>query len=123
MGTSLWRCHVLVIMRLHFTLKSEAGKTEYLQPFMSNLLHDKVASNLYWHMADGLVSRLVFTNPFALGVQRVRLQLATQMIDVLDLERGRLIEYSQLGYTPYEYQDEAVKRRNYILSGGECLCV
>lgn len=32
------------------TLKSEAGKTEYLQPFMSNLLHDKVASNLYWHM-------------------------------------------------------------------------
>ena len=46
--------------------------------------------------ADGLVSRLVFTNPFALGVQRVRLQLATQMIDVLDSERGRLIEYSQL---------------------------
>ena len=45
------------------TLKSEAGKTEYLQPSMSNLLHDKVASNLYWHMADGLVSRLVFTNP------------------------------------------------------------
>ena len=54
------------------TLKSEAGKTEYLQPSMSNLLHDKVASNLYWHMADGLVSRVVFTNPFALGVQRVR---------------------------------------------------
>ena len=78
---------------------------------MSNLLHDKVASNLYWHMADGLVSRLVFTNPFALGVQRVRLQLATQMIDVLDSERGRLIEYSQLGYTPYEYQDEAVKKK------------
>ena len=92
------------------TLKSTAGKTEYLQPYMSNLLHDKVASNLYWHMADGLVSRLVFTNPFALGVQRVRLQLATQMIDVLDSERGRLIEYSQLGYTPYEYQHEQVKK-------------
>lgn len=92
------------------TLKSEAGKTEYLQPSMSNLLHDKVASNLYWHMADGLVSRLVFTNPFALGVQRVRLQLATQMIDVLDSERGRLIEYAQLGYTPYEYQNEQVKK-------------
>lgn len=92
------------------TLKSEAGKTEYLQPSMSNLLHDKVASNLYWHMADGLVSRLVFTNPFALGVQRVRLQLATQMIDVLDSERGRLIEYAQLGYTPYEYQHEHVKK-------------
>lgn len=92
------------------TLKSEAGKTEYLQPSMSNLLHDKVASNLYWHMADGLVSRLVFTNPFAFGVQRVRLELATQMIDVLDSERERLIEYSQLGYTPYEYQDEQLKK-------------
>lgn len=92
------------------TLKSETGKTEYLQPSMSNLLHDKVASNLYWHMADGLVSRLVFTNPFAFGVQRVRLELATQMIDVLDSERERLIEYSQLGYTPYEYQDEQLKK-------------
>lgn len=92
------------------TLKSEAGKTEYLQPSMSNLLHDKVASNLYWHMADGLVSRLVFTNPFAFGVQRVRLELATQMIDVLDSERERLIEYSQLGYTPYDYQDEQLKK-------------
>ena len=92
------------------TLKSEAGKTEYLQPSMSNLLHDKVASNLYWHMADSLVSRLVFTNPFAFGVQRVRLELATQMIDVLDSERERLIEYSQLGYTPYEYQDEHLKK-------------
>lgn len=92
------------------TLKSEAGKTEYLQSSMSNLLHDKVASNLYWHMADGLVSRLVFTNPFAFGVQRVRLELATQMIDVLDSERERLIEYSQLGYTPYEYQDKQLKK-------------
>ena len=92
------------------TLKSEAGKTEYLQPYMSNLLHDKVASNLYWHMADGLVSRLVFSNPFALGVGHVRLELATQMIDVLDSERERLSEYSRLGYTPYEYQDEHVKK-------------
>ena len=92
------------------TLKSEAGKTEYLQPYMSNVLHDKVASNLYWHMADGLVSRLVFSNPFALGVGHVRLELATQMIDVLDSERERLSEYSRLGYTPYEYQDEHVKK-------------
>lgn len=92
------------------TLKSEAGKTEYLQPYMSNVLHDKVASNLYWHMADGLVSRLVFSNPFALGVGHVRLELATQMIDVLDSERERLSEYSRLGYTPYEYQDGHVKK-------------
>ena len=40
-------------------LKSEAGKTQFLQPYMSELLHDGVASNLYWHMADSLVSRLV----------------------------------------------------------------
>lgn len=92
------------------TLKSEAGKAEYLQPYMSNVLHDKVASNLYWHMADGLVSRLVFSNPFALGVGHVRLELATQMIDVLDSERERLSEYSRLGYTPYEYQDGHVKK-------------
>lgn len=92
------------------TLKSEAGKTEYLQPYMSNVLHDKVASNLYWHMADGLVSRLVFTNPFALGVGRVRLELATQMIDVLDSEQERLSEYARLGYIPYEYQDGHVKK-------------
>ena len=92
------------------TLKSDTGKTEYLQPYMSNVLHDKVASNLYWHMADGLVSRLVFTNPFALGVERVRLELATQMIDVLDSERERLSEYARLGYTPYEYQDGHVKK-------------
>ena len=96
------------------TLKSETGKTEYLQPYMSNVLHDKVASNLYWHMADGLVSRLVFTNPFALSVGYVRLELATQMIDVLDSERERLSEYSRLGYTPYEYQDGHVKKEGII---------
>lgn len=72
------------------TLKSEVGKRN-----IYNLLW--VICYMIWQgckqslLAHGLVSLLVFTNPFALGVQRVRLELVTQMIDVLDLERERLI--------------------------------
>ena len=95
-------------------LKSEAGKTQYLQPYMSELLHDGVASNLYWHMADSLVSRLVLSNPFALHNNRVQLHLASQLVDVKETEYDRLAEYRRLGYKPYDFQNEQLKKEGII---------
>lgn len=95
-------------------LKSEAGKTQFLQPYMSELLHDGVASNLYWHMADSLVSRLVLSNPFALHNNRVQLHLASQLVDVKETEYDRLAEYRRLGYKPYDFQNEQLKKEGII---------
>ena len=95
-------------------LKSEAGKTQFLQPYMSELLHDGVASNLYWHMADSLVSRLVLSNPFALHNNRVQLHLASQLVDVKETEYERLAEYRRLGYKPYDFQNEQLKKEGII---------
>ena len=95
-------------------LKSEAGKTQYLQPYMSELLHDGVASNLYWHMADSLLSRLVLSNPFALHNNRVQLHLASQLVDVKETENDRLTEYRRLGYKPYDFQNEQLKKEGII---------
>lgn len=95
-------------------LKSETGKTQYLQPYMSELLHDGVASNLYWHMADSLVSRLVLSNPFALHNNRVQLHLASQLVDVKETEYDRLAEYRRLGYKPYDFQNEQLKKEGII---------
>ena len=95
-------------------LKSEAGKTQFLQPYMSELLHDGVASNLYWHMADSLVSRLVLSNPFAIHNNRVQLHLASQLVDVKETEYDRLAEYRRLGYKPYDFQNEQLKKEGII---------
>ena len=95
-------------------LKSEAGKSQFLQPYMSELLHDAVASNLYWHMADSLVSRLVLSNPFALHKNRVQLHLASQLVDVKETEYDRLAEYRRLGYKPYDFQNEQLKKEGII---------
>lgn len=95
-------------------LKSEAGKTQFLQPYMSELLHDGVASNLYWHMADSLVSRLVLSNPFALHNNSVQLHLASQLVDVKETEYDRLAEYRRLGYKPYDFQNEQLKKEGII---------
>ena len=95
-------------------LKSEAGKTQFLQPYMSELLHDGVASNLYWHMADSLVSRLVLSNPFALHNNSVQLHLASQLVDVKETEYERLAEYRRLGYKPYNFQNEQLKKEGII---------
>jgi hypothetical protein len=95
-------------------LKSEAGKKQFLRPYMSELLHDGVASNLYWHMADSLVSRLVLSNPFALHNNRVQLHLASQLVDVKETEYDRLAEYRRLGYKPYDFQNEQLKKEGII---------
>lgn len=95
-------------------LKSEAGKKQFLQPYMSELLHDGVASNLYWHMADSLVSRLVLSNPFALHNNSVQLHLASQLVDVKETEYDRLAEYRRLGYKPYDFQNEQLKKEGII---------
>lgn len=95
-------------------LKSEVGKTQYLQPYMSELLHDGVASNLYWHMADSFVSRLVLSNPFALHNNRVQLHLASQLVDVKATEYEHLAEYRRLGYKPYDFQNEQLKKEGII---------
>lgn len=95
-------------------LKSEAGKKQFLQPYMSELLHDGVASNLYWHMADSLVSRLILSNPFALHNNRVQLHLASQLVDVKETEYDRLAEYRRLGYKPYDFQNEQLKKEGII---------
>lgn len=65
----------------------------------SILIRNGYASNLYLHMAEEVVDRMIFYNPVIDKVSKVRLDLATRMV-VIDAKDGydHFEEYLSLGY-------------------------
>lgn len=90
---------------LFLQLKSNQGKQNFLQKNTSALLKDDFASNLYMHMAEDILSRVVFHNPYLQEIQHVYFDLPTRTV-VLDRADGVTIkDYRQLGYKDYQFQE------------------
>ena len=86
------------------SLKSNQGKTNLLKDNTSNLIRENFASNLYTHMAEDLVSRLVFHNPYNEKIKKVHFDLPTRSVPIAD-DNPHLEEYKQLGYKKIKFSD------------------
>ena len=79
-------------------IKSAEGMSRLLGEHVSSLAKDDYASNLYFHMADLVVKRLLFSNPIISQVSKVTLDLATRSSADLKSDDALAIEYAKLGY-------------------------
>lgn len=83
-------------------LKSDEGKKTLLEEGVSELIKDSFASNLYVHMAEDVISRIVFHNPVIEDIKEIRMDIATRRV-VLERDEElalneKLEEYTKLGY-------------------------
>ena len=79
-------------------LKSNLGMTKLLSQNANILAKDDYASNLYFHMADELISRLIFNNPLIDNIQEISLDIATRRSALLDNNSKLFKEYKEQGY-------------------------
>ena len=87
--------------RIFSLLRGEDGKKNLLSPDVSQAVKDDFASNLYVHMAEDVVDRLIFHNPVVDNVSKVRLELATRrvLLSGADMQE-RMKQYDTLGFRP-----------------------
>ena len=91
---------------LFMQIKSNQGKRTLQGKDLCKLVKDDFASNLYMHMAEDVVSRLIFHNPHRPVIRKVHFDLPTRMV-VLDNDmHDKIEEYYQLGYKDYKFDDE-----------------
>lgn len=95
-------------------LRGDNGKRNLLSPDVSEVVRESFASNLYVHMAEDVVERLIFHNPIIPKMGKVRLELATRRVILEGTDRTtRMKEYEQLGYK--EIQREGVTGKTEFL--------
>lgn len=103
---------------LFMQLKSTHGKQELLQKETSVLLKDDFASNLYMHMAEDILSRVIFYNPYWQDIQHVYFDLPTRTVVVDRNDKETRNEYSKLGYKEYKFEDTGkpkdLSQREYL---------
>ena len=87
---------------LFVILKSDSGMTNLLSSNANILARDDYASNLYFHMADELMSKLLFHNPIIEKVEDVAVDVATRSTGDLTSIDLQFQEYKNLGYKPIE---------------------
>lgn len=88
---------------LFMQLKSNQGKQTLLKKDTSVLLKDDFASNLYMHMAEDILSRVIFHNPYQQDIKKVYFDLPTRTVVVNRNDRKTYSEYQQLGYKKYVF--------------------
>lgn len=84
--------HIFVV------LKSEQGMTRLLNQNANILAKDDYASNLYFHMADELITRLIFYNPLIEDIKEISLDIATRSSTNLSTDDELYREYKAQGY-------------------------
>lgn len=81
------------------SLRGDNGKKNLLSADVSEAVRDDYASNLYVHMAEDVVDRLIFHNPIIKDVRKVRLELATRRVLLSGEDRTtRMKQYELLGF-------------------------
>lgn len=89
------------------SLRGEHGKTELLAKNISEAVRENFASNLYLHMAEDVVERMLFHNPVISYMKQVRLELATRRVILEGKDRQeRMKEYQKLGYAAVQRPEE-----------------
>ena len=84
--------HIFVI------LKSDAGIKKLLAGNANILAKDDYASNLYFHMADEMICRLIFYNPVIREVKDISLDIATRSSGNMLMSDPLAQEYKRQGY-------------------------
>lgn len=85
---------------LFVILKSDRGMRRLLAPNASILAKDDYASNLYFHMVEELLSKLLFHNPILGDVPDVWLDIATRRSGNLAKTDQLFQDYEKIGYKP-----------------------
>ena len=101
------------------SLRGENGKTGLLAQNVSEAVREDFASNLYIHMAEDVVERLLFHNPVIPDMEQVRLELATRRVILSGKDRTqRMKEYNKLGYAEVQRSEGQRKQKTteYILT-------
>lgn len=81
------------------SLRGDNGKKNLLSADVSEAVRDDYASNLYVHMAEDVVDRIIFHNPVIKSVRKVRLELATRRVLLSGEDRiARMKQYELLGF-------------------------
>lgn len=83
---------------IYIILKSAEGMTNLLRPGVNILSKDEYASNLYFHMASELISRLIFHNPVLRDIKNADLHIATRGSADMIPGSSKAVEYENLGY-------------------------
>lgn len=81
------------------SLRGKNGKTDLLAGGVSEAVREDFASNLYVHMAEDVVERLLFYNPVIDNIEQIRLELATRRVILDGADRtSKMQEYERLGF-------------------------
>lgn len=65
---------------IYCLLRNDGGKRELLNESVSKLAKDNYAANLYLHMAEDVVERVIFHNPVITNIDKVNVDLATRRV-------------------------------------------
>ena len=101
------------------SLRGENGKAGLLASNISEAVREDYASNLYVHMAEDVVERILFYNPVITDIDQVRFDLATRRIILQGEERtARMKEYEKLGFEAVRRsnQQDTTERTEYLLT-------
>ena len=79
-------------------LKSDTGLSALLNQNANILAKDDYASNLYFHMADELICRLMFYNPLIDNIDEIAFDIATRRSALLASDSRLFQEYKAQGY-------------------------
>ncbi|MCM1237150.1 MAG: hypothetical protein NC489_44335 [Ruminococcus flavefaciens] len=89
------------------SLRGDNGKRNLLSADVSEVVRDDFASNLYVHMAEDVVDRLIFHNPVIRDIRKVRLELATRRVLLSGEDRTtRMKQYELLGFKAVQREGE-----------------
>lgn len=92
--------------KLFTCLKSTNGKRKLMSDSANFLAKDDYASNLYFHMADEVIKRLIFQNPYKSKINTYSLDLATRSsINIDDIPEEERKEYRKQGYKEQTSRD------------------
>lgn len=88
---------------IFISMRGRNGKKALLSSRVSEVVREDFASNLYVHMAEEVVMRLLFHNPILQNIRKFKLELATRRVILKDgAERynreAKRREYEKLGF-------------------------
>ncbi len=80
------------------TLKSGVGMKALIGKGVNILLKDDYASNLYFHMVNQIISRVLFHNPIIKNIDSITLNIATRRSEDMSVDSRKAREYANLQY-------------------------
>ena len=90
-------------------LKSASGMSELLSDHANILAKDNYGSNLYFHMADILITRLVFYNPLLRNANNFSFHIATRSSQDFKKDDPIVAQYESQGFLSEEEKERRLK--------------